>query len=213
MPTTGGFKSLAIAAAALLGVPAGASAATLAASKLCYLEGESAMLAGEGYTPGAPVTFAFDGVAAAQPTADGTGNVFAGFRAPDLGSTPVRRYTVTATDQSNPANVGTTDVAVTKRLVSVSPSTGSPRRRVRFKARGFVPRRTLYAHYVLRGRERARTRLGRATGACGTLTKRARFFPQRQVDRGYWTIQFDQLRRFSRSTRPAYRARVRVYRR
>lgn len=144
-----------VAAAAACAVPAGASAATLTSNKPCYLEGESATLAGEGYTPGAPVSFAFDGSSAGQQPADAAGRVFAGFTAPgSIGAVSVREYTVTASDAAG--NTSTTSVAVTKRELDIRPSSGSPRRRVRFSVRGMVPGRALYAHYVLRGRERAR---------------------------------------------------------
>lgn len=199
------------AAAVACAVPTGASAATLTSNKPCYLEGESATLAGEGYAANVPVSFAFDGSPAGQQPSDAAGRVFAGFTAPtSIGSVSVREYTVTASDEAG--NAGSTSLAVTKRELDVRPSSGSPRRRVRFSVRGMVPGRTLYAHYVLRGRERARVRLGRAAGPCGTLVKRTRYFPRRTVPRGNWTIQVDHRRRWSRRTTPRARFGVRVFR-
>lgn len=204
--------SLACAAAAVAcTVPAGAAAATLTSSKPCYLEGEGATLAGEGYAANAPVSFAFDGSPAGQQASDAAGRVFAGFTAPtSIGSASVREYTMTASDETG--NAGTTTLAVTKREMDVRPSSGSPRRRVRFSVRGMTPGRALFAHYVLRGREHARVRLGRAGGACGTLVRRARYFPQRSVARGSWTIQVGHRRRYARGTTPRVRFAVRVFR-
>jgi hypothetical protein len=199
-----------VAAAAVCTSPAAAAAATLASDKPCYLEGESATLAGEGYAANAPISFTFDGSAAGEQPSDAAGRVFAGFTAPEIGAAKVRHYTVTAADRAG--NTGTTTFAVTSREMDIRPNSAPPRRIVRFSVRGMTPGHTLFAHYVLRGRERARVRLGVAGGPCGTLVTRARFFPQRSVPTGNWTIQVDHRRRWSRGAKPKTRFPVRVFR-
>lgn len=197
----------AIAAVAAFGGTA--QAATLTPDKACYLEGETANIQGAEFGPRSPVSFSFNGVDTGRLTADAEGNVFGSFTAPRLGTADARRYTVQATDGVNTA---TTRVTVTRRTASIAPATARLDRRVLYRVRGLRSNRTVYAHYVFRGKARMHQRLGRTKRPCGTLAKRTRFFPRGRISRGTWTIQFDHRRTYSSRTTPRIRTKVRVFR-
>jgi hypothetical protein len=186
-----------------------AQAATLTPDKACYLEREQAEIRGSGFGPGSAVSFSFGGDLVGSAAADAAGNVLGSFIAPSLGTKAARSFRVQATDGVNSA---TTRVAVTQRMAEITPGTARLDRRVLYRVRGLRANRAVYVHYVYRGKERMRRRLGRAAGPCGTVTTRTRFFPRGRISRGVWTLQFDHRRTYSRGTTPKIRAQVRVFR-
>ena len=122
----------AVAAALVVGLAAAApaGAATIALNGACFLESDTITVSGSGFTPGAPVNYAFDGVTQTTGDADAAGNVAQQVPAPVLPiPSVVSTYNVTATDQSNLQNVGTTQVTITKLTASLSPQKAPPRRR------------------------------------------------------------------------------------
>jgi hypothetical protein len=207
-----GIAAVATALVAGLAAAAPAGAATIALNGACFLETDTITVSGSGFTPGAPVNYAFDGVTQATGNADAAGNVAQQVPAPVLPiDSEVSTYNVTATDQSNLQNVGTTQVTITKLTASLSPQKARPRRKIKFNVRGMPPAVTVYLHYVFHGRSRATVTLGRPNAPCGTLTKRRRFFPFDHPSVGIWTFQFDNSRRYSSRSRPAIRGRVQIY--
>jgi hypothetical protein len=201
-----------VAIAAGLAAAAPAGAASIAVNGACFLDSDTITISGSGFTPGAPITYAFDGVTQANGTADLSGNVAQQIPAPVLPiEAVVTTYNLTATDQTNLQNVGSTQVTVTKLTASLSPQKARPRRKVKFNIRGMPPAVTVFLHYVFRGRSRATVTLGRPDAPCGTLTKRRRFFPFDHPSVGIWTFQFDNNRRYSAKSRPAIRGKVQIY--
>jgi hypothetical protein len=204
-----------MAAAVIIGLVAAApaGAATLAVNGACFLDSDTVTVTGSGFTPGAAVSYAFDGVTATSGTADAAGNIASQIAAPVLPVDSLEHtYNLTGTDQANLANVGTTQVTVTKLTASLSPQRARPRRKIKFNVRGMPPGVTLYLHYVYRGRSRGTVTLGKPSAPCGTLSVRRRFFPFNNPHVGIWTFQFDDKRRYSSKTRPAIRGKVQIYR-
>lgn len=211
------MRSRTIAAAitglAVLGGTAQAQAATVSVNAPCYLENEPISASGAGFTPGGPVNFAFDGNLSASGTADPAGNFAQPLTAPLLpGTTLQHTFSLAAQDQTNPALAATTPVTVTKLAATVKPQRAKPTRRVRFSIHGMPPGKTLYLHYIFHRKQRARVKMGRPKAPCGTLTVRKRFFPIRRPAVGTWTFQFDEHKRYSKSTLPRIRGPVTIFR-
>jgi hypothetical protein len=96
---------------------------------------------------------------------------------------------------------------LTTRRVIAHPQDATPRAKVRFQLAGFIPGRVVYAHYIHAGRARLTFKLGKAHGPCGVLSARARLYPGRPRFTDY-TVQFDNLRRYTRKARVKYRAKL-----
>jgi hypothetical protein len=209
-----GIATLATALLAALAAAASAGAATIAVNGACFLDSDTITVTGSGFTPGAPVTYAFNGVTQGDGNADQAGNVSQQIPAPVLPiDSVVLTYNLTATDQTNLANVGSAQVTVTKLTASLNPEKNvRPRRKIKFNVRGMPPAVTVFLHYVFHGRSRATVTLGRPDAPCGTLTKRRRFFPFDHPSVGVWIFQFDNSRRYSSTSRPAIRGKIQIYR-
>jgi hypothetical protein len=204
---------LAAALTMVLVAAAPAGAATIAVNGTCFLDSDAITVTGSGFTPGAAVNYAFDGVSSAAGSADTAGNVATQIAAPVLPVDSVEHtYNLTGTDQSNLTNVATAQVTITKLTASLSPERARPRRTIKFNVRGMPPSKTVFLHYVFRGRSRATVTLGRPNAPCGTLTRRRRFFPFSHPSVGIWIFQFDNHRRYSAGSRPAIRGRVQIFR-
>jgi hypothetical protein len=201
----------AVAVGLLAAAPA--RAATLAVNAPCFLDTDLITVTGSGFTPGAPISYAFDGVTSASGAADGSGNITQQIAAPVLPvGTPSHVYNLTGTDQVNLANVGTTQVTVTQLTATLSPTRARPSHKVKFNVRGMPPGVQLYLHYVFHGRSKADVALGKPKAPCGTLSVKRRFFPFRHPKLGIWTFQFDDQKRYSKNSRPAIRGKVQLYR-
>jgi hypothetical protein len=211
------MRSRTIAAAiiglAALGGTAEAQASTLAVDAPCYLENSPVSASGTGFTAGGPVNFSFDGQLSASGTADPAGNITQPLTAPVLpASTLQHTFNLAAQDQTNTALAATTPVTVTKLAATVKPQRAKPTRRVRFGIHGMAPGRTVWLHYVFHRKQRARVKMGTAKAPCGTLNVRKRFFPMRRPSVGTWTFQFDESKRYSKSTLPRIRGPVTIFR-
>lgn len=215
------MRALGAAVVALAVLPASASAASLSVDKPCYAAAaerparEPVSVTGAGFRPNSPVRLAYeDGTYAGQVTADAAGNLAATVEAPMLaGEDKERSLLLSATDPSQPAPLASVPVRVSRLEVVATPARARPHARVTYEARGFPTGRNLYAHYVYpgrRGRVRKTVRLGRLTGPCGTLTRRARLLPVRRVRYGRWYVQWDVRPRFSRRTVPQYHGTLRI---
>jgi len=201
-----------IAAGALV-VPAAAaaqaSAATLAVSAPCYVNVNSAKgapidITGTGYTPGDMI--AVQGTAVFGTTtagADGSINLVTtgpilGFITPGTGS-----FTLTSSDETSGAgNLAQTAVTVTNFSVDTQPSVAKPSRRVTWRFSGFKPGRSIYVHYLRKGKVLARMAFGRAHGPCGTLKARDRFYPGGHPHHSRYQVVFDQVKRYTKRARP-----------
>jgi hypothetical protein len=205
-------RRLTATAASLVGLvaPAAAGAApTLAPLDDCYVSAsraqrETVRLEAGGFTPNALVDVTIDGevVGGLPVQADPRGAVVGDVPAP-YQRRGERAFTVSLAETGNTANAVTAESRVTALSVAVRPRQAEPTRRVRFSGRGFTRRGPVFAHYVFRGRVRRTVRMGRPRGACGTFAARRRQIPVRPR-RGTWSVQFDQLRRFTDPPRSVF---------
>ena len=203
---------LAVGASALT-APAMAQAATLApaSAKPCFGTGDAVPLFGNGYTPNGRVQIARDGTPIGNGTADAAGNV-GGFAAVPVLPLAEQRSTYTATDLSNPANVGTTPPVLLSQLkVGIRPPRGNPRRIRRIRTRGWTVRGTRVFAHVRRGRYKRNIGAGRLKGACRTSNKRMRLF-DRGAGPGLYRVQFDTYRKFGSKRAQRVNFRVTIFR-
>ena len=107
-----------------------------------------------------------------------------------------RDFTVTLTEQGNPANTVAATAKTTALGVTVKPKRAKPSRRIRFAGSGFTAPKAVFAHYVYDGKLRRTVRMARKTGECGSWSARKRQIPVDAPEAGLWTIQFDQRRRY-----------------
>lgn len=210
------FAALIFAAVALA-APAGAQAATFgpATAKPCYGTADQVPLVGNGYTPNGPIQIARDGSPIGNGVADPSGNI-GGFASVPALPRPEQRSTYTATDQTNPANVGTSPPILLSQLkVGITPEGGNPRRTRRIRTRGWTIRGTSVFAHVRRGRFRRNFSVGKLKGACRTSSKRVRLFGRRARP-GVYRVQFDTFKRFKskRAQRVPFRVTIsRIFRR
>jgi hypothetical protein len=199
---------IAAAAVLLFAAASAAEAATLsvAGGKACYRAGDSLILSGTGYTPGAPVDVTLEGRELGTLTADAAGNVSSPLQIGNLRG--VSRRTLVATDGANPANTATAQFLGSSLVVKVKPRNGAAGRRLRINASGFTTGRRLYAH-VLRKGYRRNVFIGKLKGPCRTLKLRKRVLTA-ATPNGVYTVQFDTKRRYAKKTKVWYRFRVTV---
>jgi hypothetical protein len=195
---------LALAAGAAA-TPAAASAATLNVNRACYdyMPNNAITIVGTGYTPGDTIDLqATEIFETATAGADGTFVTLA--PVPVLGFiTPgAQTFTLTATSEATATQLAATSFRVANFAVSTKPARARPHTKVRFSFSGFVPGRQIYGHFLLHGKLRAVKRYGRATGACGTLSTRAPLYPGRRVRFGLYRVQFDNSRKYSKTSAP-----------
>jgi hypothetical protein len=203
--TLAGIGALLIALAA----PAAAQAVpTIAPLKPCYVtadtdvgpQSEGVQISATGFTPNSKVDLALDGVP--YPAGNGLQTGPAGeltllepIPAPFVqrGS---RTFTITLTEQGNPANTVSATAKSTALGVAVKPKRSAPSDKVRFKGLGFTEERPIFAHYIYKGKVRKTVRMARRPRECGGFRVRRRQIAVRNPGLGVWTIQFDQSRRF-----------------
>jgi hypothetical protein len=199
-PARAALAAALAAGLALLLVPAAARAADLTSDGTCFASRQPIVMSGTAFTPGAPVTIS--GAASGGAQADPLGAFTTQIPAPaitELGPRPVR---FTAVDRVNPANTATLEVRVVRETFGSNvPIAGRPREATTWRFAGFAPARPIYGHFLLGGRSRGDYRFGLATGACGTLTARARRIPGvRELRPGRWTLKLDQRMSYRAST-------------
>jgi hypothetical protein len=214
MPVSGGSlaAACATAVAAAGGLAADAGAATISTTLPCIRNigipnALTLPLLGAGFTPNASVTIRT--TTASAPTArtlttvqaDATGSIGKRIDPPPLhaGSTVDQTFTLTASDDLNPANVATTTFREVRFGFDARPSTGRPTRKVTYTARGYLPGQPVYAHFRFGGRTRRTVRLGIADSPCGIVARRMRLLPTK-TRFGTWTVFMDQVPRYSKKT-------------
>ena len=203
-----------MAAAVLLAVPAAAQAATLEAARSCYPVGGDAVINGDGFAPESAMTFTVNGdPLPGNVTSDEAGDVRVTYRRLPR-TTTERRLVIRATDSEQTS--AKTTVYVTRELrVTANPDSSPNVRtwRAVFRLWGFGRGRA-YIHYLNpKGRLKKTVRFGRLIGPCGRLkSTRRRVMPFRDPAFGYWHLQFDTRRRYSKNTERKRVIPVRVYR-
>jgi hypothetical protein len=200
-------RPVALASVALLGAaaaPAAAQAAPVFATPLkpCYVTVDPSArevinMRVSGFEPTADVDIAFDGSRMISFVANAAGVVKARLQAPFQPSGQ-RDLAVTLTERDNPALTVTATTRVTALAVTLSPKRAATSKRIRFRGRGFTRARSIWGHYVYRGRARKTVRFAkRPAGACGTFSVRRRQIPILRPRAGHWTLQVDQQHKWS----------------
>jgi hypothetical protein len=179
-----------------------------------YYRTQKLPITGSGFTPNSAVDVTVDGVTALTGVpVDAGGLLAAEARAPfqEHGQRP---FSVTLTEQGNPAQTVTAESLVTRLEVLQKPRVSQPRQLVRFTGSGFTMLgRGVYAHYLRAGRHKKTVRiLRRPASPCGTFRVHRRQFPFRPKV-GTWIVQVDQRRSYSAEPSTAFvRLRIRVKR-
>jgi len=206
MPAPRSLRAAAVALSALVLTPAAARAADVSAVDVVTGAPCARLVAGErtvrvaaaGFTPGALVTVRAGDQTLASGVADASGTLAATGLAP---SPPAGRATaefpVTASDDRGV--VAPERSLTVTRLEVTLPRRARPTSRVLYRARGFVPARTVYLHIRRGGRTLGRFGLGRARGACGDTSRRLRYMPLRSYRSGTYTYAFSHSRTYRRS--------------
>ena len=211
------MRRVALIAAALVGpatVAPAASAASLALDHGCYLakqpalpNGQGIIVRGDGFIPGAAVTFSLPTGPVASGNANAGGSLFVQFSAPALprGQFAAAR-TLTASDGVNRATA-----LLNLRVIAASflPATTSnaAQQRVRFYVYGFGPlltalrrpvRQSIFMHVFQPGGKRRGTFfVGHSGGPCGDLrTGRRKILPF-GLRNGTWNYRFTTARTFN----------------
>jgi hypothetical protein len=205
-------RTLTVAGALLtaLAVPAGARAAVIDPPlKPCYVtvgdapgERESVAFRAGGFTPNSKVDLALDGLPvpggiALQTDANGALGALTPLSIPaPYVAAGSRDFTISLSEQGNPASVATATAKTTALGISVKPQSARPSRRIHFRGNGFTASKRVYAHYIYRGKVRKTVRMAKPQGPCGSWHAHRRQIPVPNPGTGRWTVQFDQLRRY-----------------
>jgi hypothetical protein len=203
-------RSIALAVSVLAGSLAPTAAAqtpTLAPLQACYVtagaaadQREPVVINAQGLTKNGTATVAVDGtVFEAQAAIDPMGTLSGSVPAP-FQEHGQRLFTLSITDNTNPALALSAQSLVTALDVRVTPGNARPSRRVRFRGRGFTgDSAAVYAHYVHKGKLRKTVQLATAAGPCGTFDVRRRQLPIRRPQTGRWMVQIDQEREWDKT--------------
>jgi hypothetical protein len=105
-------------------------------------------------------------------------------------------FTVTLTEQGNPANTASVVGRHTALGVKVKPKRAKPSKKIRFSGAGFTQDKPVYAHYVFNGKLKRTVKMSGNPNSCGEWKKRAQQIPVNDPSTGIWTVQFDQLRKY-----------------
>jgi hypothetical protein len=204
------LRLAAATALALAFAAAPAMAATVKDLDPCYVsageadaERETITIRGDGFTPMSVVEVLFDGVSVGSAQTGSVGEFELRLPAPFVPAGQ-RPLTVTVRDGINEVAKATnvTDLAMTMTPRRVS----NPRKRVRFRGRGFTTLDApVFAHYLYGGREQTTVRLARrATAPCGTFSVKRRLIPIENARTGRWIVQVDQKRAYSPEPDPVW---------
>lgn len=198
------MAALAVTAAA---AAAQASAATISVDRPCYVNSfhnrAQMTVLGSGFTPGDPVEItSSDGTVAAAATASsaGTISVVSGAPAPAFQNPGQKLVILTAEDLSTAATA-TTQTLTAPLAVQTRPARSKFTHKVTWFFSGFRPGKPIYAHY-LRRHPVAKTRFGKAKGACGLLKTRALLFPGGHPRFKTYHVQIDDSKHYSRHASP-----------
>jgi hypothetical protein len=197
--------------------PAGATTqpATIAVDQACYVESStvpSMTVTGSGFEPDVPVTItSSSGKLSVQTTADASGDIDVSMQAPEPKfKQPVeKRETITATQQTSTSGVQI--VGSTHAYFSTLGAEHGPTRKqdglkaltekTNWTFSGFPVGKTVYAHYLVKGKQVAYQSFGKAPAPCGVFTVRRRLFPA-TPKQGTYHLQIDTSRTFTHNTAP-----------
>lgn len=191
-----------------------ASAATVVTSPcVVYFDAatSSMAIAGNGFTPGPAGVVNLLTNSAANPTpqllVSTTPDAIGGFSGttepPEFNSSSTKEQTFNLFAQDNNPAIppAVTQFKQIRFGGTVSPRSGRPSRKVRYRVRGFTPGRNVYVHFRFNGRTRKNVKISRATSPCGKATRKMSLLPTK-VRYGTWKIYIDQKSTYSADTLP-----------
>ncbi|HWF36453.1 MAG TPA: hypothetical protein VG295_13835 [Solirubrobacteraceae bacterium] len=194
-----------------------ASAATVTVGQPCVVNpnpavGSPMTVTGAGFTPGDSITLSSNrGGAYGQTPADATGRFTINMPGPILPTiNPASAaFVLTATDNTD-GITASTPFAAANLAVATNPAQGKPSKRVTWSFSGFVGGANIYAHYLHGKKVTATANFGRAQGPCGTLKKRAVFYPGK-AKYDVYKVQVDDSRRYLATSLPRLVATLRTH--
>ncbi len=206
---------IALAGVGALALPAGASAATAAVDRPCYVSGQPGTLALFGFAPNAPVSLASADLRPRKVMTDATGTFSTQFTPPsgsDLRRPGSRAFVITASEDANPANTATATSRIAPLAFATSEGTKSPKAKRSWYFSGFVTGKNIYVHFRFKGHTKGNYRFGRAAGPCGEYKRRAPGIAVKgRVPAGSWKIQADHKPTYSPSTEPKVEGKTVVF--
>ncbi|MGA2469103.1 MAG: hypothetical protein ABSG64_00245 [Solirubrobacteraceae bacterium] len=110
-------------------------------------------------------------------------------------------FTLNATDETNAATATTTFESANLAFAT-KPATAKPTKKVTWMFSGFTSGDSIYGHYLHGGKVRATKNFGTATGPCGVLTTKAKFYPGIAKYLSY-KLQVDDSAQYSASSTPS----------
>ena len=202
------LRLLAVTSLALALSAAPAAAASLEALNRCYVSTgpasadlEDVTVHGVSFAPDSTVEVLIDGELVGSAPTDPAGDFTLLVDAPHQPKGE-RAFTLEARDS---VNLVVTQSRVSNLAVSVRPKRSAPSRRVRFRGRGFMKDRPVFAHYLYGRKVQKTVRLARrSTGPCGTFNVKRRQIPVENARTGHWIVQFDQKRAYSPEPDPVW---------
>jgi hypothetical protein len=204
-----------------------APAGRVTVSRACYVNTARALaqitVSGTGWEAGAIIELTDKlGRVSATATADAGGSfralvpapVVDPYRSPQIADAISAAY---ENDPGLPGNTGATASSApfltTNYEVLQTHNRTDPELRSTFELSGFVPNRTVYAHYLsASGKPLTTVSFGRPAGACGLRRVVAYEYPGGHPSRGTYTVQFDNAPTYRKLTQPAYRLTFQVRR-
>jgi hypothetical protein len=202
-PTTPRAIALSAVLLAFAAPGASAQAASLTISQSCQVStfGVTAVLSG--FTPNTDVSISGKGILETA-TTDATGSASIPFRSPSLPTSDPKseQVVVTASDTAG-GGTATATFRTTNFAFGTSRGQQSPKLRRTWSFSGLAPGKAIYGHFRFGGQTRANYRYGVAKAPCGELTVKAPGIPAKgRINSGTWTVQVDQQKAYSQSTRP-----------
>lgn len=215
---------LPVAALAAAATPAQAAPTIKTMPCVPYVKGESIRIPifADGFTPGSLVrVYTNTGTKPPQLLMSAPADARGGFGTEAAPPLPwpldrnVQTFNLFGEDRTNPAapNIAASQFRTVRFGLTSNPSTPKrPGQRVTYTARGFKVGAPVYIHFRFAGKTRRSVRLGVAEGPCGVVSRRMRALPTK-VRYGNWTTYTNQSKKFSRSTRPAWKDGFRIFKR
>jgi hypothetical protein len=203
-----------VPAVAVSSATAATQPATISVNEACYVITSSVpmmTITGSGFQPGVSVSLsASSGTLSTQTTADASGDISVSVQAPtpSFKKPSQMRETITAAQTATTGQriVGSTHTEIT----ALGAEHGSTKQEAGLKAltekttwsfSGFPVGKTIYAHYLIKGKQVALQSFGKAPAPCGVLTVRKRLFPKTPQHRSY-PLQIDTSRKLVKNTAP-----------
>jgi hypothetical protein len=186
-----------------------ASAATISVAQACVVNADPAVgspmvVTGAGFTPGDSIDLSTPtGDAFGTATADVSGDFSVQMSAPTLPTVnpAAAAFALGATDETDGVTTASTTINVANLAVATNPAQAKPTKKVTWTFSGFTSGAEIYAHYLHGKKVTATTKFGRATGACGLLKTKAKFYPGK-AKYGSYNVQVDDSRHYSSKSLP-----------